>query len=182
MAEPHHSNCDSPRPKPLFEEFFSRTLREQACLWLCHKFRDSGLAAAEAEDLVAEALADLAPHYDAVDYPKTYLYRRLRWRAIDYLKQRSREKSAAAIFLTRTEQERYVAQIIKALLETLTSHLTKRELAFLELRYLSSEPLKLRDLAERWSYTYDSMRQYASAVLRKVGQILLEADEPERGE
>jgi hypothetical protein len=172
MAEPQHGTCDIPRLKPTFEEFAGRALQEQAGRWLFLRFQDAGLTEAEAEELVNAALGDLAQRYHEVISPKAYFFTMLRRRTWTYLAEERREKRAGATFQERTAHERYVAQVVNAVLKILEPHLSRRERDFLELRFLSPEPLTLLELANRWSYSYAYMRQYSSAVFHKIRRIL----------
>ncbi len=171
MAESQHSTGDIPCPKPTFEEFAS-SIRQQAGSWLFFRFQDAGLTEPEAEELVNAALGDLAQRYDNVISPKAYLFTMLRRRTPTYLAKVYRAKSAEETFGGRTAHGRYIAQVVNDLLKILEPRLSRREQDFLDLRYLSPEPLTLRELAQRWSYSYDSMRQYATGVFRKIHRIL----------
>jgi len=165
-----------------FEEFYVAH-EARARGWLVKKFQGQGLTPAEAQEVVSEAAWEVAARYEKIENPKAYFYRALANTTYRYLTLKAREREAVDQFLQEAAADRSPRELIRtqqtaekmnALFRRAKEALTKREQEFLRLVYLPSEPgrpgLTLRELADKWSYSYDYMRQYAVNVRNKLRQ------------
>ncbi len=171
---------DSKPDVPGFEEFYKQN-RSKAYWWLLNKYQGN-LTGGEAEEIVAEAACELLKRYEKIEYPKPYFYRTLDSYALEYLKGKLREKATIDLLEWRLKlppvRDRSIAYQSDDLLDAVKSVLTNREMDFIRLVYITAapdrdKPYNLQELAKRWNYSYDYMRQYASKVFRKLRRHLL---------
>ena len=165
---------DLPKEPSLMDEEYCRRLRPELCKTLLGIYRN----AEDAEDAVHEALTDAYGDWQrlqAVSNKDGYVYTMARNKANKARRHKPRKEEAERIFEHRRAHdvgfEPYEGWRREEIISIAEKALSKREMDFFWLVHLERR-YTLKQLAERWNYSYGYMRQYASRVYSKLREAL----------